>query len=295
MKVAFIGVGTMGKPMAANIVKGGHEVFVFDSNPAVASRVAGEIGATVLGQMADIAVAEIIVTMLPDGNVVRDVALGDKGIASAAKPGTILVDMSSSQPLITRTTGAALALKGIVLIDAPVSGGMQRAATGKLTIMIGSNDAAAVVRAKPVLECMGDTFFDVGKLGAGHAAKALNNVVAAGNYAVLAEALIAGERYGIDRGTIVDIVNVSTGQSFCSTVVMKQFVIPETFNTGFASGLLAKDARIAADLAEELGCDDPFIQLSAKRWALARDTLGGTEDMSKAIIAWQGLKKIPAA
>lgn len=289
MKVAFIGLGNMGKPMAANIAKGGHELFVFDANAAVASTVAKEIGAKHLERLSDIAVAEIIVTMLPDGHVVRAVALGDNGIASVAKPGTLLIDMSSSQPLITRDTGARLAAKQIVLIDAPVSGGSQRAAAGTLAIMIGSDDPEAVVRAKPVLSCMGTSFFEVGGLGSGHAAKALNNVVAASNYAVLAEALNVGERYGIKPETIVDIINVSTGQSFCSTVVMKQFVIPQTFNTGFQIGLLAKDAKIAAELCRDLDCNVPFVDLTDKRWAEARDALGPTQDMSKALLGWQKL------
>ncbi len=286
MKVAFIGIGNMGMPMATNIAKRGHEVFLFDANPAAAASVAKEIGATVLSSLSEISVAEVIVTMLPDGNVVREVALGKNGFAAAAKPGTIVVDMSSSQPLITRETGAALALKKITLIDAPVSGGVAKAVSGTLTIMIGGDDAAAIERVRPVLACMGATFFEVGKLGSGHAAKALNNVVAAANYAVLAEALLVGERYGIDREMLVDIVSVSTGQSFISTVVMKQFVLPKTFNTGFSIGLLAKDANIAAELSQGLGCQSPHIELASKRWAEARDSLGGSADNSMAILAW---------
>ena len=286
MKVAFIGIGNMGRPMASNIAKRGHEVFLFDANPAAAASAAKEAGATALGSLSEVSVAEIIVTMLPDGKVVREVALGKNGIAAAAKPGTIVVDMSSSQPLITRDTGAALALSNITLIDAPVSGGVAKAVSGTLTIMIGGDDAEAIEKAKPVLACMGTTFFVVGKLGSGHAAKALNNVVGAGNYAVLADALLVGERYGIDRGMLVDIVNVSTGQSFISTVVMKQFVLPETFNTGFAIGLLAKDANIAAELSQDLGCMSPHIELTNRRWAEARDSLGGSADNSRAILAW---------
>jgi 3-hydroxyisobutyrate dehydrogenase len=286
MKVAVIGIGNMGKPMAANIAKRGHEVYLFDANPASAASAAKESGASVLGSLSELCVAEVIVTMLPDGNVVRDVALGENGIAAAATPGTIVVDMSSSQPLITRDTGAALALRKITLIDAPVSGGVAKAISGTLTIMIGGDDAAAIERVKPVLACMGTTLFEVGKLGSGHAAKALNNIVAAGNYAVLADALLVGERYGIDREMLVDILNVSTGQSFMSTVVMKQFVLPETFNTGFAIALLAKDAAIAAELSQGLGCKSPHIELTSRRWAEARDLLGGSADNSKAIVAW---------
>ena len=287
MKVAFIGVGNMGKPMAANVARGGHEVFLYDADPSRASAVAAEIGAAPLRHLREAAVAKVIVTMLPDGHVVRAVTLGDGGIASAAPPGTIVIDMSSSQPMITRSTGAALKLRDIALIDAPVSGGVAKAATGTLTIMIGSDNASALAEAKPVLSCMGTTFFEVGGLGAGHAAKALNNVVAAANYAVLAEAMLTAERYGIEPGMFVDIVSASTGQSFLSSVVMKNFVLTKTFDTGFAVGLLAKDAAIAAELCTELGFDAPHIELASRRWAQARDALGAGEDNSKAILIWR--------
>jgi 3-hydroxyisobutyrate dehydrogenase len=286
MKVAFIGVGNMGKPMAANIAKGGHALTVLDANTTLATKVAAEIGATACARISELPEVDVIVTMLPDGKVVRSVALGEGGIASVAKRGTLLVDMSSSQPLITRETGAALLAKGITLIDAPVSGGVERATKGTLTIMIGGDDPAAIARAKPVLSCMGNTFFEVGKLGSGHAAKALNNILGAGNYAIMSEALTVAERYGIDPETFVDIVNVSTGQSFISTVVMKKFVIPKTYDTGFKVGLLAKDAGIAAELSANLGCDTPFMRLADERWAQARDLLGADEDNSKAILVW---------
>jgi 3-hydroxyisobutyrate dehydrogenase len=217
---------------------------------------------------------------------VRAVLLGEAGVASFARPGTVVVDMSSSQPLITRETGHALALKSITLIDAPVSGGVERAIKGTLTIMIGSDDAGAVVKVKPVLASLGSTFFEVGTLGCGHAAKALNNVVAAANYAALAEALQVADSYGIDAQTLVDIVSTSTGQSFISNVVMKQFVVPATYNSGFKLGLLSKDVTIAAELSTGLGCNSPFIQLAQQRWEAARDALGPDADHSKAILAW---------
>jgi 3-hydroxyisobutyrate dehydrogenase len=288
VKVAFIGVGNMGKPMAANLVKGGHEVFLFDADPSRARATAAGIGAAPLASLLEAAVAEIIVTMLPDGHVVQAVVLGGNGIVSVAKPGTIVIDMSSSQPMLTRATGAALKAREIILMDAPVSGGVAKAITGTLTIMIGSDNAPALAKAKPVLGCMGTTFFEVGGLGSGHAAKALNNVVAAANYAVLAEALLTAERYGIEPEMFVDIVSASTGQSFLSSVVMKNFVLTEKFNTGFSVGLLAKDAAIAAELCKELGIDAPHIALASQRWAQARDALGADEDNSRAISAWRG-------
>jgi 3-hydroxyisobutyrate dehydrogenase len=189
--------------------------------------------------------------------------------------------------MITRETGAALAAKRVTLVDGPVSGGVERAIKGTLTIMLGSDDPAAIQKARPILECMGNAFFEVGKLGSGHAAKALNNVVAASNYVVLAEALQIAERYGIAPKQLVDIINTSTGQSFISTVVMKQFVIPETYNSGFKIGLLAKDVSIAAELSHALACDSPMIQLTEERWTQARDALGAGEDNSKAITVWR--------
>jgi 3-hydroxyisobutyrate dehydrogenase len=286
MKVAFIGVGNMGMPMAANLVKSGHDVYLYDADATRASTVAAEIGARALNRMSDIAAVEMVVTMLPDGRVVRAVLLGEGGVASFVRPGTIVIDMSSSQPLITRETGQELAAKGIALIDAPVSGGVERATKGTLTIMIGGDDAEAIEKAKPLLSCLGKTFFEVGKLGSGHAAKALNNVVAAANYCVMAEALVVAESYGIDPGTLVDIVSASTGQSFISSVVMKQFVVPQTYNSGFKVGLLSKDVTIAAELSSDLGCVAPFIQLARQRWEWARDVLGVDDDHSKAILTW---------
>lgn len=286
MKVAFIGVGNMGKPMAANLVKAGHEVRVYDSDTARAATVATEIGAGVLARIADVAAVEIVVTMLPDGRTVRDVVLGEQGVASFATPGTIVIDMSSSQPLITRETGEALAGRRLVLIDAPVSGGVERATKGTLTIMIGGDDAAAIARAKVLLSCMGTTFFEVGKLGSGHAAKALNNVVAAGNYAMLAESLVVAEKYGIDPGILVNVIGSSTGQSFIADVVMKQFVVPGLYNTGFKIGLLSKDVTIAAELSAALDCATPYMQLAQQRWVWARDLLGVEADHSRAILAW---------
>jgi 3-hydroxyisobutyrate dehydrogenase len=286
MKVAFIGVGNMGMPMAANIAKAEHEVLVHDADAGRAAQVAAQIGARTLGQMREIAAVELVVTMLPDGKVVRSVALGEDGIAAFAKPGTIVVDMSSSQPLITRETGAELAAKQITLVDAPVSGGVERAIKGTLTIMIGGDDPGAIEKAKVILSCMGNTFFEVGKLGSGHAAKALNNVVAASNFGVLADAMLVAETYGIDPATLVNIISTSTGQSFISSVVMKQFVVPQTYNSGFKIGLLSKDATIAAELSTELGCVTPFMQLAQQRWEWARDLLGVDEDHSKAILAW---------
>jgi 3-hydroxyisobutyrate dehydrogenase len=224
--------------------------------------------------------------MLPTGQVVSELYLRD-GLAGHLRSGTIAIDMSSSEPSGTRRLGAELAQRGIVLIDAPVSGGVPRAALGTLAIMIGGDDPAAIDRARPVLRTMGDRLFDTGALGTGHAMKALNNFVAAAGFAACAEALIAGERFGLDPGRMVEILNVSTGRNFHTDMVLREHVIGGKYSTGFALGLLAKDVKIAADLTRELGLDSPVVRLVSARFDQARDALGYGADNSEAIKAWK--------
>jgi 3-hydroxyisobutyrate dehydrogenase len=216
---------------------------------------------------------------------VRDLYLRE-GLAQKLRAGTVAIDMSSSDPVGTRALGAALAASGISLIDAPVSGGVPRAAQGTLTIMIGGDDPAVIERARPLLRAMGDRLFDTGGLGSGHAMKALNNFVAAAGFAACAEALLAGKRFGLDPGRMVEILNVSTGRSFLTDLVLREHVVEGKFATGFQLGLLAKDVRIAADLAHELRLDAPLVRLVSKRFEAARDALGYTRDHTEAIKAW---------
>jgi 3-hydroxyisobutyrate dehydrogenase len=152
--------------------------------------------------------------------------------------------------------------------------------------MIGANDRGAVERAKPVLLCMGDQLFETGPLGSGHAMKSLNNFIAAACYAASAEALAIGRRFGLDETKMLEIINVSTGRNFNTEVVMKEHIVGRKFSTGFALGLLAKDVKIAADLARDVHFDAPVVQLVCDRWAFARDRLGPARDNSEAILSW---------
>jgi 3-hydroxyisobutyrate dehydrogenase len=296
MKVGFIGIGNMGWPMAENVLKAGHSLVVFDRDPTrSAGFVAAQVGNTKCakaGSWADFASVEFIVTMLPTGPIVRDMFLNeDGGLAKHLAPGTIAIDMSSSEPTGTRVLGEALSKLKVTLIDAPVSGAVPRAQTGTLTIMIGGEDKAAIERAKPLLSCMGNRLFDVGSLGSGHAMKALNNFVAAAGYTAASEALLIGRRFGLDETRMLEIMNVSTGRNFNTEVVMKEHVVDRKFATGFALGLLAKDVKIAADLAREVKMDAPLAQLVSDRWALARDQLGATRDNSEAMLSWDNSLK----
>ncbi len=287
MKVGFIGIGNMGWPMASNLLKAGHDVTVFDSNPARVSQFVQEVGGRAAKGPADFKPVEVIVTMLPTGPIVRQVMLEiDGGLAPHLAPGTLVIDMSSSEPTGTQELGKALAARGVVLIDAPVSGAVPRATTGTLAIMIGTDDRRAVERATPLLSAMGNRLFETGPLGSGHAMKSLNNFVAGACYAAAAEALLIGRRFGLDQTRMLEIINVSTGRNFITEVVMKEHVVDGKFSTGFTVGLLAKDVKIAADLARDMEFDAPVLQLVCDRWADAKDRLGPTRDNSEAILSW---------
>lgn len=288
MRVGFIGIGVMGWPMASNILKGGHDLTVFDAAPGRAAEFAKDVGAKAAASLAEVADNDVIVTMLPTGPIVRQALTQDDGGAflKAAKPGLVVVDMSSSEPGGTRELGKIFAERGVVLIDAPVSGARPRAIDGTLAIMIGGDDEAAIAKATQVLECMGTKLFRTGGLGTGHAMKALNNYIAAAGSAAVSEALLIARRFGLDGEVMTDILNVSTGRNFTTEMLMKQHILPGTFAGGFTVALLAKDVKIAADLAEQVGLDAPVARLVNARYALARDELGPGRDSSAAILAW---------
>ncbi len=287
-RIGFIGLGNMGTPMAANLKRGGHDVMAYDLARERAHEFAQEHAARASGDLADLAAhAEIVITMLPTGRDVRDVVLEAQGGALAAnlRPGAIVVDMSSADPVGTRELGADLARRGIALIDAPVSGGVPGAKNGSLAIMIGGQ-AEAVAAVKPVLACMGKNLFEVGGLGCGHAMKALNNLLAATSSAAAAEAILIGRQFGLDPAVMTDVINASTGRSFTSENLIRQHVISGTFASGFALGLLAKDVGIAVDLARQMRVDAPLGRLVGALWSEARDAVGGEQDHSRAWAHW---------
>jgi 3-hydroxyisobutyrate dehydrogenase len=286
-RVGFVGLGNMGWPMAHNLAEAGFPLLVHDADEARRRHFASEHACAEALAAGEFAAADIIVTMLPDDRVVADVVLGwGGGIASALAPGAVMVDMSSSNPVATRELGQQLAPRGVELIDAPVSGGITRAADGTLSIMIGTDSEEALARVRPVLEVLGGRLFRTGPRGSGHAMKALNNFLGAAAYATLAEALRIGEFFGLEPVGMLEVINSSTGRSFNSEVVFPQDVVTGRYGTGFALGLLAKDAGIAAALAEAAEVDAPACRLVAERWADAVAGLGPAADHSEAHTQW---------
>jgi len=284
--VGFVGLGNMGWPMARNLHAAGFRLIVRDIDTAKQDRFAAEhprvVAAASPGAFAP---AAFVVTMLPNGAIVRDAMLG-WGIGAALPEGALLLEMSSSDPSDTLLLAAGLEPSGVRVVDAPVSGGVPRAVTGELSIMVGGANAD-VARAEPVLLVLGDPDrqFRTGGLGSGHAMKALNNVIAAATTCATAEALVVGKRFGLDPKTMVDIINASTGRSFVSGVFDSE-VLTGRYRTGFALGLLAKDVHIAASVAAAAGADVPVIALTDERYAKALSELGPAADQSAAHQAW---------
>ncbi|HEX3515155.1 MAG TPA: NAD(P)-dependent oxidoreductase [Trebonia sp.] len=286
LTIGFVGLGNMGWPMAANLHAAGFPLVVRDADADRQLAFAGaHPGAVAADEPGAFAVADIVVTMLPDGAVVAD-ALLSWGIAAALAPGALVIEMSSADPSDTRTTAADLAARGVRMVDAPVSGGVPRAVTGELSLMVGGDDED-VASAQPVLRVLGDPArqFRTGPLGTGHAMKALNNVVAAATTCVTAEALVVGRRFGLDPQTMVDVINASTGRSFVSEIFGSE-VLTGRYGTGFALGLLAKDVRIALSVASAAGVDTPAIALTEERWGAALRDLGPAADQSQAHQSW---------
>jgi len=287
LTVGFVGLGNMGWPMAANLHAAGFSLVVRDADAARQAAFAAEHPGVLPADSPDAFTdAGLVVTMLPNGAIVSDALLG-WGIAAALQPGALVVEMSSSDPSDTVGLAAELEPNGIRVVDAPVSGGVPRALTGELSLMVGGVDED-VARAQPVLRVLGDPArqFRTGGLGTGHAMKALNNVIAAATYCVTAEALVIGQRFGLDRQTMIAIINASTGRSFVSETVFAAEVLTGRYGSGFALGLMAKDVHIAQSVAAAAETDAPVLALADDRWAKALGQLGPAADQSTAHQAW---------
>ena len=258
----------MGQPMAANLAKEGFAVRSFDlngtgSSPSVRDAAAG---------------AEVMITMLPDGEAVRKAVLE---ALPALDSGTVVVDMSSSDPAATRALGTVLAARGIELVDAPVSGAVPKAIDGTLTIMAGGN-AATLKRITPLLEKMGDRVFHVGSLGAGHAVKALNNYLGAAGTLAGFEALLIARAYGLDPKPMLEAINASTGRNSATERKIPQQVLTGAFASGFRLALMVKDVGIAYRLARDLGIDAPYLREALKLWRDAQRSLPADADHTRA-------------
>ncbi|HEY1777953.1 MAG TPA: NAD(P)-dependent oxidoreductase [Solirubrobacteraceae bacterium] len=282
--VAVIGLGRMGLPMASRLAAAGYRLRGYDVSQQAREAASALDGALIAeSPSAAAAGADAVVLMLPSSSHVRSVLIDD-GVLDSLAPGVALIDMSSSEPLETRKLAQQAGERGVELVDAPVSGGVRGALEGTLTIMVGGS-VEAVEACRPLLETIGKTVRHVGGVGAGHALKALNNMLSAAHLLASCEALAIGRAFGLDPNVLVETINVSTGRSASTERKLPEFILTETYDAGFAMSLMVKDVGIAVALGEELGVPAGLAQRTLALWQEAVAALGGSVDHT-AIARW---------
>lgn len=253
-KIAFIGLGNMGAPMAVNLVKAGHEVTVFDLVPAAVRQLTDEGAGKADSAAAAVAGAEVVISMLPAGRHVRDVYLGDGAVLENAGDGTLLIDCSTIAAEDARSVAGAATAQGLPFIDAPVSGGVGGARAGTLTFICGG-EAEAVERARPILEVMGKAVFHAGPHGAGQVGKMCNNMLLGILMIGTSEALNLAEAHGLDPKVVSEIMKASSGGNWALQVynpypgVMENAPASNHYRGGFVVDLMAKDLALAMNMA----------------------------------------------
>ena len=267
-QIGFVGLGAMGSVMAPLPVAAGFSVIAFDT----ASQLPDLPDITMAASLTDLATCSAIITMLPDGTVVADVT---NQLTAAGFRG-LIIDMSSSRPDSTIQLGTDLAAYGVRLVDAPVSGGVKKAATGNLMVMAGGS-AEDIATATTLISCFG-SMQHVGPLAAGHAMKALNNYVSAAGLLASMQALATAESFGISADRFTSVINESTGRNNTTEVKMMSFIASRRYDSGFFLRLMAKDVTIASELINNAGFDAPITPALNRYLATALDRLGQDAD-----------------
>ncbi len=282
-KVAFLGLGAIGSPMARNLAEKGFRLTVWNRTAAKASEFGKKHSVDAAAKVADaVRDADIVITCLPSSIEVEALAHGPEGIFAAMKTGALLLDCTSGDPEVSKRLAAELQAKGCAFVDAPVSGGVVGAEAGKLTVMCGGerNDFE---RALPVMRGFGEKIVHCGPVGAGHAVKALNQMLLALHIWTTGEALAALVRYGVDPASALEVINGSSGRSNSSMNLIPERVLTRAFPRTFRLALLDKDVRIAARIAEQQGVDSAIFAEVERLMAAAHAELGEEADHVEAI------------
>lgn len=256
MKVGFIGLGIMGKPMSKNLLKAGYSLVVYDRNTAAVAEVA-QAGATAANDIKTVAQScDVIITMLPNSPHVKEVVVGSGGILESAKPGTVIIDMSSIAPLASREIHDEVVKKGLFMLDAPVSGGEPKAIDGTLSVMVGG-DKAIFDQYYPVMKAMAGSVVYTGDIGAGNVTKLANQVIVALNIAAMSEALVLATKAGVDPELVFQAIR---GGLAGSTVLEAKapMVLKRNFKPGFRIDLHIKDLQNALDTSHGVGTSLPL-------------------------------------
>lgn len=279
--VGFVGLGAMGGRMVRNL-KGVADLLVFDADPARAVEAAAAVSGTAMTDVAEMSTADAVILMLPTSAIVDEVFRGSSGrpgLLDILAPGSLVIDMSSSAPTNTVANAALAQKRGITFIDAPVSGGIGGAESGKLAIMAGGSKDD-FERARPLLDRLGSRVILVGDVGTGHAIKALNNLLAATIFAATCEVFTVGTKFGLDPSIMREVINASSGGSYMTEVVWPKAVLPRSFDFGFTLQLMEKDVRVAMSLIDATGVEAVLSKVSAGLWARALEAAPAGADMS---------------
>ena len=256
-KIAFIGLGLMGVPMAKNLLKVGYQIAGFDLSKEVAAKFSDDKGFQFASTPEQaIEDANITILMLPDSSIIDAVlwgSNGSEGIASKLSKNSYLIDMSSSSPISSKENNHQLEKLGIKFVDAPVSGGVKKAIDGSLAIIVGGKKEH-FDEVLSLLECMGKSIVHVGDAGAAHAVKALNNYVSAAGLIAASEALNAANKFGLDPHVVNKVFNASTGRNNTTENKVENFMLNDAFNSGFSLALMRKDIQIALSFIENMNC-----------------------------------------
>ena len=256
-KIAFVGLGLMGVPMAKNLLKAGYQIAGFDLNQEVAAKFLDDKGFQfVSSPVQAIQDANLTILMLPDSTIVDALLWGSNGsagIAAELRKNSYLIDMSSSSPISSKENNQKLEKLAIKFVDAPVSGGVKKAMDGSLAIIVGGKKEY-FGEIHPLLECMGKSIVHVGDAGAAHAVKALNNYVSAAGLIAASEALNAANKFGLDPHVVNQVFNASTGRNNTTENKVENFMLNDAFNSGFSLALMRKDVQIALNFIENMHC-----------------------------------------
>ncbi len=278
-KVAFIGLGAMGRPMAANVAKAGYSLKVFDLVPAFVEELVA-LGATAAASPGQAATGSDIVLMsLPNAAIVANVLTGENGVLTGSHPGQIIIDLSSVTPEHTKKMAQLAKAKGVEYLDAPVSGGVGGAAAGTLTIMVGG-DKAAFAEGETILQAIGKKIYHVGAVGAGDTMKLVNNLMLGINMVGVAEALTLGVKAGLDPKAMLEVIGVSSGRSYAFEAKVPSFLLKGNFEPGFAIDLQYKDLEMATQTAKELGLPLMLTNVAQQMYETAKASGLGRKDIS---------------
>ena len=285
MKIGFIGLGAMGKPMACNLIAAGYEVHAFDVVEAAVKEMEGKgaIGSATAGELAS--KVDVIICSLPNAKIVEGVMCSKGGVFENCKEGTIIIDMSSVAPNSTKAMAKKAAEKGISYMDAPVSGGVSGATAGTLT---GADDAT-FDKVKPVFDVLGKNIYHVGEVGGGDAIKMVNNLLLGCNMAALAEALTLGVKCGLSVETMKEVISVSSGRSYAMDAKLEKFIMADQFTGGFAVDLQYKDLGLALEASRDEKVPLPMTAAAVQIYEAARAKGQGREDMSSVVKVWEDL------